>query len=77
MSTSTVNSIEFSPNKENAQQALAEAKELLNQWLALHADCQIINIETIHGRYGTYRAHYDGESLGIAGIRVWYRQTVA
>jgi hypothetical protein len=77
MSTSTINSIEFSPGKEDARQAIAEAKEQLNQWLALHANCQIINIETIYGRYGTHRAHYDGESLGVAGIRVWYHQTAA
>jgi hypothetical protein len=40
--------------------------------LSQNNDCAAISIETIYGRNGERRPHYDGEEIGIVGLRLWY-----
>lgn len=67
-----IESKEFTAGLENAANSLVESKKLMNTWLAENSGCEVISVETIYGRFGSLRAHYEGESLGIVGVRLWY-----
>lgn len=68
-----VKSMEFAPGIKEADKSLTVATEELNKWLSENPGVEVINIETIYGRYGTRQAHYDGEAIGIVGLRLWFK----
>ena len=68
----TVESKEFAARLKDPNESLSQSTERLNKWLSQNNDCAVINIETIYGRCGERRAHYDGEEIGIVGLRLWY-----
>lgn len=74
---SIVASKEFEAGMRNPAESLAKATERMNKWLSQQTDCSVINIETIYGRYGKRQAHFDGEELGIVGLRLWYSSSKA
>lgn len=63
---------EFAARLEEAKESLVESTMRMNEWLSNNENCRVINVETIYGRYGTRFAHYDGEKIGVVGVRLWY-----